>query len=58
MKVNKFEIWRATVVYEDSNESKERPVLILNYGEAAFVDVAKITSHSKRDIFDVEMVDW
>lgn len=45
-------------MFEDSNEHKRRPALVLNDCEGLLIETAKITSHSKRDIFDVEIREW
>lgn len=47
-KFRKWDIWRATVKFEDSNECKERPVLV--YNETAYVVISfKMTSADRGD---------
>lgn len=45
---NPWEIWIARVKFEDSDEIKNRPVLILENGQA-FILALKITSHCPRE---------
>jgi hypothetical protein len=47
---NKWEIWLARVKFEDSNEIKERPVLITGTGQAIILAL-KITTHEPRDYY-------
>lgn len=57
MMIEKWEIWWADVKFDDSNESKRRPVLILNGENAFYIETAKITTHEPRDIFDYQIKD-
>ena len=55
---NKWEIWWAIVQYEDTNEKKKRPVLILeNNSVASVIGVAKVTTHSPRNMYDYQISD-
>lgn len=57
MMIEKWEIWWAEVIFDDSTESKIRPVLILNGENAFYIETAKITTHEPRDIFDYQIID-
>lgn len=57
--IKKWDIWIAEVLLEDEpTKSKIRPVLILGDDDVVCIDVAKITSHAKRDLFDLEIKDY
>ena len=58
MNIKEWEIWWADVMFEDSSEHKRRPVLVLNDCEGLLIETVKITSHPKRDVFDVEINEW
>ena len=47
----RWDIWIAKVKYEDSEEVKVRPVLIVNGMERCVLSL-KITSHTPRESFD------
>ncbi len=47
MKLNRYEIWDARVRFEDSDEIKERPVLIWN--NTAFIIAYKMTGTDRGD---------
>ncbi|WP_298672482.1 type II toxin-antitoxin system PemK/MazF family toxin [uncultured Megasphaera sp.] len=51
--MTKWEIWWAYVKFEDSNEVKRRPVLILDNQIACILSL-KITSHEPRKNFNGE----
>ena len=55
----RWDIWIAKVKYEDSEEVKVRPVLIVNGMERCVLSL-KITSHTPRESFDGEyqVVEW
>lgn len=57
---NKWEIWLAYFKFEETNDYKERPVLILENKYAYPILVAKITTHKPRKEFEreYEIVDW
>lgn len=51
IKFDKWEIWKAEVEFEESKETKSRPVLIIPNKEnktTVYVEALKITSHSAR----------
>lgn len=50
----KWEIWYARFKYEDVNEYKERPVLVLENRFVFPILVAKITSHEPRENYNGE----
>lgn len=50
---NSWEIWWAVVKYDDSDERKIRPVVVLE-NKAAFIISLKVTSHKPRDSFNGE----
>lgn len=56
---NRWEIWWAYVKFEDSNEVKKRPVLVLE-DRVAYILSLKITSHAPRKKFDGEyqLLQW
>ena len=57
VKYKKWEIWFAKVKFEDSDEIKKRPVLIL--GEKnGFILSLKITTHTSRDSSDYALKYW
>lgn len=47
---NKWEIWLADVKFEDSDEVKQRPVVIVEEN-VAFILALKVTSHKPREKF-------
>lgn len=57
IKIEQWEVWWATVKYEDSDEEKIRPVVILDCNNAFCIDVAKVTTHKPRDLFDHQITD-
>lgn len=53
-----WDIWWADVKFEDSDEVKRRPVIILETG-AVFALSAKVTSHEARNQWgEYEIVKW
>lgn len=48
--IDKWHIWMATVRYEDSSESKERPVLIMN-NAVYMISAFKMTGTDRGDEF-------
>lgn len=54
--MEKYDIYWAYFKYEDSNEFKKRPVLIMEDG--TILDIAKITKHNSRDKYDIALIDW
>lgn len=57
IKIEQWEVRWATVKYEDSDEEKIRPVVILDCNNAFCIDVAKVTTHKPRDLFDHQITD-
>lgn len=41
--IEEWEIWWADVKFDDSDDSKRRPVLVLNSENAFFIETAKVT---------------
>ena len=54
-----WDTWFADFPFEDCNQSKKRPVVILN-ADPLVVLSTKVTSHPKRenDVYDVDIIDW
>ena len=50
---NSWEVWWAIVKFENSEESKVRPVVVLENQEA-FIISLKVTSHKPRDTYSGE----
>lgn len=48
--IERWDIWRARVRYEDSDESKERPVLIMN-SNLYMISAFKMTGTNRGDSF-------
>lgn len=59
MMPNKWEIWLVDMSFEDSIESKIRPVLVIEVEDNLIV-VGKMTTHEPRDNYQYEyaMIDW
>ena len=59
-KIQPQEVWFAEFPFdEDENQSKERPVIVLDVdGENCKVLSMKITSSKPRDEFEIELFDW
>lgn len=57
IEIEQWDVWWAAVKYEDSDESKIRPVVILDCNNAVCIDVAKVTTHKPRDLFDHQITD-
>ena len=55
MMIEEWEMWWADVKFDDSDDSKRRPVLVLNSENAFFIETAKVTTHEPRDIFDYQI---
>lgn len=55
--MNKYEIYWADVPFEDSDESKLRPILILN-DVALVITALKITSKGKSTATQIEISNW
>ena len=55
MMIEEWEIWWADVKFDDSDDSKRIPVLVLNSENAFFIETAKVTTHEPRDIFDYQI---
>ena len=54
----KWEIWYAGFLFEDSDESKDRPVLVVEVEGVIYVS-AMITSHSTRPVWgDYDLTGW
>ena len=49
--VSRWDVCYADIQFEDKNESKRRPVLVLNSNSVCIL-TAKITGHDERDVFD------
>ena len=53
-----WELWWASFLYEDSNQSKRRPVLIIKIDNQTLY-CAKVTSHIPRDQwYEYEIIKW
>lgn len=59
MMKHSWEVWWAYVKFEDSNEVRKRPVLVLE-DRVAYILSLKITSHEPRKNFDGEyqLLQW
>ncbi|NLJ65320.1 MAG: type II toxin-antitoxin system PemK/MazF family toxin [Christensenellaceae bacterium] len=58
MEIKQWEIWYATVVYEDESGSKDRPIVILDI-DGEYITALPITSHESRNVWgEVELVFW
>lgn len=58
MTINPWEIWWAEVEYENHEDSKRRPVLVISADEV-YVLSYKITSHEARNQWgEYEIVQW
>jgi len=57
--INTWEVWFASFPFEDSRETKDRPVIVLNVEPLEVLSV-KVTSHNvrNRDRFDIPIVKW
>lgn len=56
--IRQWDIWLVDFPFEDSNEEKSRPVIVLN-AETLEVLSVKITSHTPRtDPYDVPITKW
>ena len=55
MMIEEWEIWWADVKFDDSDDSKRRPVLVLNSENTFFIKTDKKTTHEPRDIFDYQI---
>lgn len=56
---NSWEVWWAIVKFENSEESKIRPVVVLENQEA-FIISLKVTSHKPRDTYpgEYDLMRW
>ncbi|WP_251440314.1 type II toxin-antitoxin system PemK/MazF family toxin [Veillonella intestinalis] len=50
---NEWEVWWALVKFEDSNQAKTRPVIVLENNQAYILSL-KVTSHGPRKNFNGE----
>lgn len=58
MQFNRWDVWFASVRFEDSTEVKSRPVVITDHGEV-YVLALKVTSHAPRDVWgEYALVYW
>lgn len=57
MKHDRWSVWLAWFRYEDSDEAKQRPVLVLDDG-TVFVLVAKMTSSKPALVTDYQLIEW
>ena len=57
MERKKWEIWLAEVKYEESDDMKKRPVLIVGEKDT-FIISLKMTSHEKRHDSDYSLKHW
>ena len=57
MTYNKWDVWFATVKFDDSDEKKKRPILILDKKEGLAVSM-KMTSHKPRTSSDYALKYW
>ena len=57
MKYEVWDVWMASVRYEDSDERKERPVLVLD-ANRFFITSAKMTSTQPRNSKEYLLEDW
>jgi hypothetical protein len=57
-KAQPWEIWWAYVAFEDIDDGKERPVLVLEDGTVYIIGLM-ITSHEQRNVFgDYDITKW
>lgn len=53
-----WEIWYARVKFEDTDEIKSRPVVVLETGEVAVIAL-KVTGHEERNYYgDIDITYW
>jgi len=52
-----WDVWLATVAYEDRSESSNRPVLILDYQNNSILAI-KMTKTLPRDNNEYRLLDW
>ena len=57
MKCKKWEVWFARVKFDDSNEIKKRPVLIIGENRGLIISL-KMTSQDARDSSDYPLKHW
>lgn len=58
MQFRRWDVWFASVRFEDSDEVKARPVVITDHGEV-YVLALKVTSHAPRDAWgEYALVYW
>ena len=59
-KVKQGEVWLAAVVFKDSRQSKQRPVVIVGNELALDIDVivSPVTSQEPRNEFDIVLEHW
>ena len=57
LKYKRWEVWFAKVKFEDSEEIKKRPVLILNENNGLAISL-KMTSQKPRDNSDYALKHW
>jgi hypothetical protein len=57
--INQWDLWFAEFPFEDSNLSKDRPVIVLNVEPLEVLSV-KVTTHEIRDIddYDTPIIKW
>ncbi|MFA9465601.1 MAG: type II toxin-antitoxin system PemK/MazF family toxin [Velocimicrobium sp.] len=57
--INQWDLWFADFPFEDSNQSKDRPVIVLNVDPLEVLSV-KITTHNVRDMdtYDTPITKW
>lgn len=57
-KIRAWDVWLANVQFEDSPETKPRPVVITETGES-FILALKVTSHEPRDMWgEYQLIEW
>lgn len=54
--MKKYDIYWADFAYEDTNEVKRIPVVVM--GGSVVVDIAKVTTHKPRYKYDLVLLDW
>ena len=57
MKYKKWEVWFAEVKYEDSDEIKKRPILVIGENKGLIISL-KMTSKKARDKLDYPLKHW
>jgi len=57
MKCKQWEIWDANVKFDDSDEIKKRPVLVID-AESGIAIALKMTTHPPRDDNEYILKDW